>query len=42
MTTGKKKRIDFVRGHFVVVTMPGPFIEFVEISLVSISAFLTF
>ena len=22
MTTGKKKRIDFVIGHFVVVTMP--------------------
>ena len=21
-TTGKKSRIDFVRGHFVVVTMP--------------------
>ena len=23
MTTGKKSRIDFVIGHFVVVTMPG-------------------
>ena len=23
MTTGKKNRIDFVIGHFVVVTMPG-------------------